>query len=37
MSVEIMQAFWIIAIVAIACAILSPILMWILPNRTKTA
>jgi hypothetical protein len=37
MTVELSQALWIIAIVAIASAILIPILMWILPDRTKPA
>jgi hypothetical protein len=36
MTVELAQALWIVAIVAIACVIFSPIFMWILPDRAKT-
>ncbi|AFY77921.1 hypothetical protein Ple7327_2639 [Pleurocapsa sp. PCC 7327] len=37
MTVELFQTLWIIAIVAIASAILIPVLTWILPDRTKSA
>jgi hypothetical protein len=36
MTNELSQALWSILIIAIACAILAPILSCILPDRTKS-
>ena len=37
MSAELNQALLIVAIISIACVILSPIFWWILPDRSQSA
>lgn len=34
MTVELSQALWVILIVSVFCVVWSPVLCWILPNRT---
>lgn len=36
MTTDLSQVLWVIGIVTIACAIFSPILCWILPDRSHS-
>ena len=36
-TAELIQVLWVILVVSVSCAVLCPILLWILPDRTQSA